>query len=211
MLATGKGWVLPVLAMLAPEAGRCAWLRAGPVPAQNGAALSFRCAPCRTKSVGTKGVPPTDAPRALPRGRRTKGTQAKAMLAIRIGIVTPQVRITFCTSDQWDPTWTGTGRTGAARWQMGADMAPPPHQGRAGRGEGMGTRGRPGARHGAAGSVDRGWNAVAEVARAPGPDQPGRRHLPGCPLPSVSPSNVLLPAKGCPMSPDTCPRLRAGG
>jgi len=74
VLAAGKGWVLPVLAMLAPEAGRCAWLRAAPVPAPSGAALALRCAPCRMVGVGTKGVPPQRRPKGPCRaGRRTKG------------------------------------------------------------------------------------------------------------------------------------------
>ncbi len=66
VLAADKGWVLPVLAMLAPKTGRCAWLRAGPVPAPSNAALALRCAPCRAVGVGTKGVPPTNAQEALP-------------------------------------------------------------------------------------------------------------------------------------------------
>jgi len=46
-----------MLAMLAPEAGRCAWLRVAPVPAPSGAALALRCAPWPPEGVGTRGVP----------------------------------------------------------------------------------------------------------------------------------------------------------
>ena len=57
VLGSVKGWVLAVLAMLAPEAGRCAWLRAAAVPAPSGAALDRPCAPCRPERVGTRNVP----------------------------------------------------------------------------------------------------------------------------------------------------------
>ncbi len=67
MLATGKGQILPVLAMLAAKQR----LRAGPVPAPSGAVLALRCAPCRTEGVGTKGVPTHQLPAS---GQsRTKG------------------------------------------------------------------------------------------------------------------------------------------
>jgi hypothetical protein len=45
VLATGKGWVLPVLAMLGPKPGLCVAARGSGPGAPRGAALALRCAP----------------------------------------------------------------------------------------------------------------------------------------------------------------------
>ena len=77
MLAAGKGWVLPVLAMLAAE-----WrLRVAARGSGPGAKRRRPCPPLRAvpnRGCRDEGRPATtDAPRALPRGRRTKGWTGK--------------------------------------------------------------------------------------------------------------------------------------
>ncbi len=72
MLAAGKGWVLPVLAMLGPKPGlRVAARGSGP-----GAKRRRPCPPLRavpSRACRDEGRPANQRPRALPRGRRTKG------------------------------------------------------------------------------------------------------------------------------------------
>lgn len=65
MLGRVKGRVLAVLAMLAPKEGRCAWLRAAPLPAPcskkgRDALDPSPVRPGAAEVVGTKGVPVID-------------------------------------------------------------------------------------------------------------------------------------------------------
>ena len=78
VLATGKGWVLAVLAMLTPEAGRCAWLRAAPVPAPRAAPpLPSAARRSHRRVLGQRASRHIDAKRACRPGVEQRAEEGK--------------------------------------------------------------------------------------------------------------------------------------